>query len=157
MTEKERLKYIEERRKQRSIEYGANRPRGTMRAGDSGKKSTSLGFRTYVTVVITGGIFAISLFPSDTATALTQTIKTAIKSEMPQSQMEVVRAYLEQIVQDGEVAPISIETWSKVYPEIAIEDDDKDKDKDKDTTTATTNSNGNDGKMVYYPDVLNAP
>lgn len=148
MTEKERLKYIEDRRKQRSMEYGTNRPRGSVHMPSGGKKATSLGFRTYVAIILTGGIFTISLFPSDTSLKICNMVKSAIQEEMSKSQMELVRVYIEQIMEQGGISPESIDVLSNTTNSDILDIIENSPVKIQEEAQE---------KMVYYPDIGDEP
>lgn len=145
MTEKERLKYIEERRVQRSMERTGNRPRGSLPSHMRKEKNNSMAFRSYFTFIVAGGVFLISLFPSETSAEICSTIKTAIQKEISPAQIEIVKEYVTSLIKNGTFEPPSIETWSDFTAEesqVEIQEEPQEKI---------------DGKTVYYPDIGNEP
>lgn len=177
MTEQERLQYIEDRKKQRVAERTGNRPRGSV-PNSTKKKESNFAFRTYVTMVLTGGIFAISQFQSESAEMICSTIKSAIQDEMSQSQMESVKYYVDKVFANTNLEGITEfeftkdnESIEKVENEDKVElsensensENNRENENDEkievfsnDTKATKIDNNDNEG-VVYYPDIWSEP
>ena len=104
MTERERRKRRQEW--QRRTAY-----RRQERMPESGQKEKDLFFfRFYVTVVISGGILLLSLFPTETAERATQRIKEVIAYDMPQEEIRAIGERVTVFFQQNRWALPSVQT-----------------------------------------------
>lgn len=141
-------KYIGKRYKETS--YGNN--------SDS-MGSSSLSFRTYIAIVLTGAIFSLSLIQSEDSSLVCATLKNVISQELPTNQVNIVMSYIDDILEKSNLSIYTFkeieenieaktETNTETKIETTIEDDNI--NKEEKVTTMTSQEN-----IRYYPDINN--
>ena len=97
MTEKERKQQLKEMQRRKDA-------RMRMRTGVKEEPSGNLFlFRTYVAVILTGAVFTLSMFHTDTAQGLCKKVKDTIAYELPEEEVAKIKEQWIAIWNEGDI------------------------------------------------------